>query len=67
MTASPVLAIESLGFPWKTIDPFLFCVHHDDAYPVGNEKLGPAAELTGRDLGQDFAGRDGWSCSRRRV
>jgi hypothetical protein len=49
-----------LGFPWPTPDPFLFCAHHDDAYPAGNAALGPAASLAGRDLGQDFAGKDGW-------
>ena len=49
-----------LGFQWPTLDPFLFCVHHDDAYPAGNEQLGPAASLAGRDVGQDFAGIDGW-------
>lgn len=48
------------GFPWDTLDPFLFCVHHDDAYPKGNDVLGPAASLAGRDLGQDFEGLDGW-------
>lgn len=61
--ASPVLAVRPLPAaptPWPTPDPFLFCVHHDDAYPLGNERLGPAAELTGRELGMDFAGRDGW-------
>jgi redox-sensitive bicupin YhaK (pirin superfamily) len=55
-----VLETVPLGFPWATSDPFLFCVHHDDAYPAGNESLGPAASLAGRDLGQDFAGKDGW-------
>nr|WP_281180722.1 pirin family protein [Chondromyces crocatus] len=56
-----VRTIETLGAPpWKTVDPFLFCVHHDDAYPAGNERLGPAASLAGRDIGQDFAGKDGW-------
>ncbi|MBX7186620.1 MAG: pirin family protein [Vicinamibacteria bacterium] len=58
---SPVISTEPLGFPWATADPFLFCVHHNDAYPEGNDKLGPRASLTGRDIGQDFSGRDGWS------
>ena len=48
------------GSPWPTIDPFLFCVHHDDAYPVGNGTFGPDAALAGRELGADFAGIDGW-------
>jgi quercetin 2,3-dioxygenase len=60
----PVLRLRPLGFPWETADPFLFCVHHDDAYPRGNERMGPAASLAGRNLGQDFDGeavaRDGW-------
>jgi redox-sensitive bicupin YhaK (pirin superfamily) len=55
-----VLDVAPLGMPWATVDPFLFCVHHDDAYPAGTERLGPAASLAGRDLGQDFAGKDGW-------
>jgi redox-sensitive bicupin YhaK (pirin superfamily) len=58
--ADPVLSVTPLGFPWATADPFLFCVHHDDAYPPGNEQMGPAAPLAGRDIGQDFAGKDGW-------
>ncbi|MGF1465107.1 MAG: pirin family protein [Sandaracinaceae bacterium] len=55
-----VLGRFALGFPWRTLDPFLFCVHHEDAYPQGNDRLGPAASLEGRDLGMDFAGKDGW-------
>jgi hypothetical protein len=55
-----VRSVRPLGFPWVTADPFLFCVHHDDAYPAGDGKLGPAASLTGRNLGMDFEGRDGW-------
>jgi len=38
-----ILSVTPLGFPWRTHDPFLFCVHHDDHYPAGNDKLGPAA------------------------
>ena len=54
------LIVSPLEFPWRTADPFLFCVHHDDAYPAGDERMAPAASLAGRDLGQDFAGKDGW-------
>ena len=60
MSAIPVLQIAPLGFPWETIDPFLFCVYHDDAYPRGNAQFGPDASLAGRQLGQDFEGKDGW-------
>jgi hypothetical protein len=38
----------------------LFCVHHDDAYPRGNEQMGPEASLKGRNIGMDFDGIDGW-------
>ena len=47
--------------PWPTEDPFLFCVHHNDQYPEANENMGPAASLSGRQLGQDFANKDGWN------
>jgi quercetin 2,3-dioxygenase len=57
---SPVIETRPLGFPWETADPFLFCAYHDDSYPAGNDRLGPAASLAGRNLGQDFVGKDGW-------
>ncbi len=52
--------IKPLGFTWETQDPFLFCVHHLDHYPSGNDQMGPAASLAGRNLGQDFTTKDGW-------
>jgi hypothetical protein len=55
-----ILGVVPLGFPWQTSDPFLFCVHHDDAYPAGNEDMGPAASLEGRRVGMDFEVKDGW-------
>lgn len=58
---SAILRPLTLGMPWETLDPFLFCVHHLDHYPAGNGSLGPAAPLHGRNLGQDFGGKDGWS------
>ena len=58
--ASVIESIMPLGFQWETLDPFLFCVHHDDKYPAGNEQFGPAASLVGRNIGSDFEIRDGW-------
>jgi hypothetical protein len=61
MSNDSIIAAARLGAPpWPTKDPFLFCVHHVDDYPPANEQLGPAASLAGRDIGQDFAGKDGW-------
>ncbi|MEM7325947.1 MAG: pirin family protein [Actinomycetota bacterium] len=50
-----------LGPQWQTLDPFLFCAHHLDRYPASNGALGPKPALTGRNIGQDFAGIDGWN------
>jgi quercetin 2,3-dioxygenase len=61
MTNHPIVNIQPLGFPWVTMDPFLFCAYHDDAYPAGNGHMGPNASLAGRDMGQDFSRKDGWS------
>ena len=55
-----LLSRQPLGFPWVTVDPFLFCVHHDDRYPAGNGRFGPDASLAGRSIGNDFSGKDGW-------
>ena len=60
MSQEPIVSVAPLSFPWQTKDPFLVCVHHVDLYPRGNDRLGPAASLEGRNIGQDFAGKDGW-------
>ncbi len=60
MSDATVLSVRPLGFPWETPDPFLFCVFHHDDYPAGDERLGPAASLAGRNIGQDFEGIGGW-------
>jgi redox-sensitive bicupin YhaK (pirin superfamily) len=49
------------GMHWPTLDPFLFCAHHHDDYPAGDERMAPKASLSGRNLGSDFSGKDGWS------
>lgn len=60
MGESAILKVETLGFPWITQDPFLFCVYHLDFYPKGNDELGPNASLKGRNIGNDFVVKDGW-------
>jgi len=60
MDSTSIKNIKPLGFPWETQDPFLFCVHHEDFYPEGNEQMGPKASLAGRNIGQDFTIKDGW-------
>jgi redox-sensitive bicupin YhaK (pirin superfamily) len=61
--SDPVRQVKALppSGPWPTEDPFLFCVHHDDRYPRANASSGPEASLSGRNIGQDFSGKDGWS------
>lgn len=58
---NPIKSIKPLGFQWETADPFLFCVHHEDNFPAGNEKMGPDANyLKGRHMGDDFIIKDGF-------
>ncbi len=61
VATSPILQSQPLGPLWPTLDPFLFCAHHDDAYPPGNAERGPAVALEGRQIGSDFSRKDGWS------
>lgn len=60
MSNQPIISTKPLGFVWETSDPFLFCVHHLDTFPKGNQQLGPDASLAGREIGQDFNPKDGW-------
>lgn len=57
---SAIKKITPMGFQWDTLDPFLFCVHHEDKFPKGNAKMGPAQPLSGRQLGDDFIIKDGY-------
>jgi len=61
MSDKTIINIKSLGTQWETLDPFIFCAHHLDLYPAGNDQLGPAVSLEGRSIGQDFSGIDGWN------
>jgi redox-sensitive bicupin YhaK (pirin superfamily) len=57
----PIKSISALGFQWETADPFLFCVHHEDNFPAGNEAMGPDTSFfQGRHMGDDFIVKDGF-------
>lgn len=58
---SSIKQIAPLSFPWQTLDPFIFCVHHRDLFPEGNGKMGVKPELkAGRQIGSDFTIKNGW-------
>ncbi len=57
---NPIFKITPMDFPWETQDPFLFCAHHADHYPKGNDQMGPDVSLAGRYLGEDFTLKDGF-------
>lgn len=57
---NPIIKIKALGFQWETADPFLFCVHHEDKFPKGNDVMGPVTSLDGRHIGDDFIIKDGF-------
>ena len=64
METPPSLVLRHLPLgrgPWKTFEPFLFCVHHCDHYPAGNQQMAPQESLAGRNIGSDFSGLNGWS------
>lgn len=61
MAKSKIHEINKLGNPWKAYDPFLVCMYHKDAFPRGNAEMGPDAPLSGRNIGNDFRGKDGWN------
>lgn len=53
--------VAKLNTPWQTLDPFLFSMHHLDTYPAGDQNMHPVGGTAGRNIGQDFSGKDGWS------
>ena len=56
-----ILEINSIGFQWEMENPFIFCAHHNDAFPKGNKNQGPDVSLSGRNIGSDFSNKDGFS------
>ncbi len=59
---SAIRQVFPIGPQWPTLDPFLFTAHHLDNYPEGNDQYAPdPAQLQGREMGSDFAGKDGWN------
>ena len=51
-TDDPVLQEVPLGAQWPTVDPFLFCAHHLDRYPAGDDRLGWDLDLFPKSVEQ---------------
>jgi redox-sensitive bicupin YhaK (pirin superfamily) len=51
--------------PWPGLNPFIFCVHHLDHFPSSKSPtslgLDESKYLRGRDIGNDFSAKDGFS------
>lgn len=56
-----ILRSSPIDLHWPTQGPFLFCAHHLDHYPAGdqNQGLNPS-HFKGRAMGADFEGKDGF-------
>lgn len=53
--------IQSIDLHWPTQEPFLFCAHHYDYYPAGNQNSGLDSKyFAGRNMGMDFEEKDGF-------
>lgn len=50
---SCVQSVGPLSFPFKTQDPFLFCVYHNDRYPAGNKNMEAPRIGNGADFDPD--------------
>ncbi len=57
---SAIISVQKLGFQWPVQDPFIFCAHHKDDYPMGNQSKGPVGGVKGHYIGNDFDERLEW-------
>ncbi len=58
---SMIQHLEPIDLHWPTQDPFLFCAHHFDHYPAGDDQFGvKPTHFIGRNLGADFQEKDGF-------
>ena len=61
MNSKTILKIQPIDFHWDMENPYLFCAHHQDAYPAGNKNQGiDQSRLHGRNIGSDFTIKDGF-------
>jgi len=56
-----IISMQPIGFQWEMENPYIFCAHHKDYYPKGNNAQGVDISWSGRKRGSDFSGKDGFS------
>ncbi len=54
MNGSYILETGALTFGMRVQNPFVACMHHQDAYPTGNRQMEPTYYIEGREQGNDF-------------
>lgn len=54
---SLISCVEPLSFPFKCMDPFLFCVYHRDMYPPGDKNMQAPHPGDGSDFNPNSAYR----------
>lgn len=57
MASKLINCVVPLSFPFKTQDPFLFCVYHKDHYPAGDAKMQAPRRGNGADFDPSAAYR----------
>lgn len=61
MNNDQIIKIQKIDFQWEMENPFIFCAHHQDMYPAGNENQGiDQKNLQGRNIGSEFKVKDGF-------
>ncbi len=49
-----IISTGKLGFQMQVKNPFIACMHHQDAFPVGNDKMEPAVPSKEKPTGGEF-------------
>lgn len=55
-----IISTGKLGFQMQVKNPFIACMHHQDAFPRGNDQMGPAASSKEKNTEGEFDHNAPW-------